>query len=308
MRARLATASRSLRAADQPSDTWSSCIALVGSVSVLAGHGEAAVLGHHRRLRVLADHEAGVDAGVGGQERRQPLRPLGVEQAVGPPLAQGADVGDGDGEEVGHRRDRRAVEVAARLDAAVRQHDRVVDERAQLALGDRAGVLDRVAGGAVHLRGAAQRVGVLDPVVADPVAGDDRGAGEQPAQVRRAHRLADLRPHGDEVLGERAIGAEQRLGRHRPGQVGRRHQTVEVGQGEHEHPEHPVGAVDEGQALLGPQRHRRHAGGPHRRRAPEPAAVRPAGLALADEHQRSRGQRGEVAAGARASRARGRPA
>ena len=140
--------------------------------------------------------------------------------------------------------------------------------------------------------------GVLDPVVADPVTGDDRRPGEQPAQVGRAHRLADLRPHGDEILGEGAIGAEQRLGRHRPGQVGRRDQTVEVGQGEHEHPEHPVGAVDEGEALLGPQRHRRHAGGPHRRRAAEPAAVGPAGLALADEHQRRGGQRGEVAAGA----------
>ena len=34
---------------------------------------------------------------------------------------------------------------------------------------------------------------------------------------------------------------------------------VEVGQGEHEHAEHAVGAVDQRQPLLGPQRDRRDA-------------------------------------------------
>ncbi len=144
-------------------------------------HGEAAVLGHHRRLRVLGDHQPGVHAGVGGEERRQALRPGAVEQAVGPSLAERTDVGDRDGQEVGDGGDRRAVEVAARLDPAVGQHDRVVDERHQLALGDRAGVLDGVARRAVDLRRAAQRVGVLHPVVAVAVAGDDRRAGEQRA-------------------------------------------------------------------------------------------------------------------------------
>ena len=65
---------RSLRAAAQPIDTWSSCIALVGSESTLAGRGQPPVLGHHRRLRVLGDHQARVDAGVVGEERRQAVR------------------------------------------------------------------------------------------------------------------------------------------------------------------------------------------------------------------------------------------
>ena len=45
-----------------------------------------------------------------------------------------------------------------------RRTDRVVDRARELAAGDGGGVLDGVAGGAVHLRRAAQRVGVLDPV------------------------------------------------------------------------------------------------------------------------------------------------
>ena len=103
--------------------------ALVGSVSVLAGTA---------RRRFSATIAACVywpiispefTPASGARNGGSPVRPLGVEQAVGAPLAEGADVGDRDGEEVGHRRHRRAVEVAARLDPAVGQHDRVVDER-----------------------------------------------------------------------------------------------------------------------------------------------------------------------------------
>ncbi len=94
--------------------------------------GQPAVLGHHGRLRVLGDHQARVQAGVVGQERRQALRAAGVEQAVGPALGDGADRGDGDRQKVARQSQRRAVEVAARLDAAVGEDHRVVDRRAQL--------------------------------------------------------------------------------------------------------------------------------------------------------------------------------
>ena len=126
---RLATTRRSLRAAAQPIDTWSSCIALVGSESTLAGDRQAAVLGDHRGLRVVGDHQPGVDAGVGGEERRQAVRAGAVEQPVGAALGDRADVGDGDGEEVAGEAERGAVEVAARLDPAVGQDHRVVDRR-----------------------------------------------------------------------------------------------------------------------------------------------------------------------------------
>ncbi len=91
-----------------------------GGDGVDAGRdGEPPVLGHHRRLRVVGDHHAGVDPGVGRQERRQAVRAGAVEQPVGAPLGQRAEVGDGDGEEVADVGERRAVEVAARLDPAV---------------------------------------------------------------------------------------------------------------------------------------------------------------------------------------------
>ena len=152
--------------------------------------GEPPVLGHHRRLRVVGDHHPRVDPGVGRQERRQAVRTGAVEQPVGAPLDEGADVGDGDGEEVADVGERRAVEVAARLDPTVGQDHRVVDGGHQLVTGDGLGVGDRVARRAVDLRGAAQRVGVLHPGVALAVAGDDGRAGQQPAQVGGADRPA----------------------------------------------------------------------------------------------------------------------
>ena len=106
------------------------------------GDGEAAVLGDHRRLRVLGDHQARVDARIGRQERRQALRAGLVEQAVGPALGDRADLGGRDREEVAGHRDRRAVEVPARLDPAVGQDHRVVDRRGELGLGDPCDVLE----------------------------------------------------------------------------------------------------------------------------------------------------------------------
>ncbi len=45
-----------------------------GIESTVAGHGQPLELGHDRGLGVLGDHVAGVDAGVVGEERRQAVR------------------------------------------------------------------------------------------------------------------------------------------------------------------------------------------------------------------------------------------
>ena len=74
-----------------------------------------------------------------------------VEQAVEPPLGDGAHFGQGDGQVVGRERDRRPVEVAAGLDATVREDHRVVDGRCQLAVGRLPHEGEGVAGGAVDL-------------------------------------------------------------------------------------------------------------------------------------------------------------
>ena len=65
------TERRSLRAADQPIETWSSCMALDGIESTRGRDGEPLELGDDRGLGVLRDHVAAVDARVVGEERRQ---------------------------------------------------------------------------------------------------------------------------------------------------------------------------------------------------------------------------------------------
>ena len=189
-RVRPSTERRSLRAADQPIDTWSSCIAEDGIESTLAGAASRLI-----SLTIAAcvycaimwpESTPGSSARNGGS----PLRAGGVEHAVGAALAHRREVGGGDGQEVEHVGHRRAVEVAVALDAAVGQHDRVVDRRGQLALGDRLGVVDRVAHGARHLRRAAQRVRVLHADVALAVRRDDARTRQKPHEVARRRRLA----------------------------------------------------------------------------------------------------------------------
>ena len=229
------------------------------------------------------------------------MRAGGVEQPVGAALADRRQLRHGDREEVAHEAERCAVEVAARLDPPVGQDHRVVDRRVELALGDRAGVGEGVERGAVHLRRAAQRVGVLHPRIALAVAGHDRRTGEQPAQVGRADRLADLRPQRLQIGGERAVGAEQRLDAHRRRHVGEAGEGLEVGDRQREHPEDAVGAVDERQPLLGAEHDRFEAGAGERlggRRDDRPSRGH---VPLADHHQRTVGERRQVAA--RAERA-----
>ena len=245
-------------------------MALVGSEPTRRRGGQAAVLGHHRRLRVLREHEARVHPRVGREERRQAEGAGRVEQPVRPPLGDPADLGDGDGEEVAREGERRAVEVPARFHAAVGEDHRVVDGRAQLGVGHLPRVGDGVARRARHLRRAAQGVGVLDAVVAVPVAGHDGGGGQQAAQVGRAVGLPGLRPEGEEVRGERAVRAQQGLHGHGRADVRDAQQVVEVVQREQQHAEHAVRAVDEREPLLGPQHERLEA---RRRAAPPPPAA-----------------------------------
>ncbi len=142
------------------------------------------------------------------------------------------------------------MEVAVRLDAAVGEDGRVVDRGFELAGGDGPGVGDRVAEPPRDLRGAAERVGVLHDAVAVAVARDDRRPREQRAQVGGRDGLARLGAQSLEVRREDPVGAELALDGHRCGEVGGVGEPVEIVEREDEHPEHPVGAVDEGQPLL----------------------------------------------------------
>ena len=92
--------------------------------------------------------------------------------------------------------------------------------RDELVGRDRPTCVAGVAGGAVDLRTAADRIGVLHTRVVLAMTGDDRRAGEQADEVGGARRLTRLRAQGDEIGGEGPVGAQHRLGRHRGGDIG----------------------------------------------------------------------------------------
>ena len=114
----------------------------------------------------------------------------------------------------------------------------------------------------------------------------------------RRDRLPGLRPQGVQVGGEHVVGAEQALDRHRRGDVGDDEQLAQVVQGEAQHPEHAVGAVDEGQALLLLELDGRDAGRGQGVGGRHPLAVHVADLALTHEGQRAVRERREVAGAA----------
>ena len=169
--------------------------------------GEAAVLGDHRRLRVLGDHQPGVDA-----RRRRPGTAAGPCERL-----------------ASSRRSVRRSAIAPTSATAIARksqakpsgapwklpHDSTrpsgstiglsIAERSS-ARGDPLGVRERVARGAVHLRRAAQRVGVLHAGVAVAVAGDDRRA-------RRAARAGWRRSPPGRAAGAARPGRRRRRGR-----------------------------------------------------------------------------------------------
>ena len=121
---------------DQPIETWSSCIALVGIESTDAGAA--------RRLSSLTIPACVYCAimwpestpGSSARNGRQPAVAGLVEEPVGATLAHARDIGDRDREEVEHVPDRGTVEVAVRLEPSVERDDRVVDRARELAAGD----------------------------------------------------------------------------------------------------------------------------------------------------------------------------
>ena len=81
--------------------------------------GALLVLGDERRGRHLREHEAGVQARLGRQERRQAGQ-RGIDQHRDAPLRQRADLADRERQRVGGERHRLGVEVAARQRFACR--------------------------------------------------------------------------------------------------------------------------------------------------------------------------------------------
>ena len=157
--------------------------------------------------------------------------------------------------------------------------------------------VERVAAGAVHLRDAAQRVGVLH-LVAVEVAEHDGAPGGGSAHVGRRDQLAGDGTQRLDALLEGADGGAQALQAHRADQVGGVQERLAVG---HQHAAdggHELGAVQEAEALFGLEGDGREPGGLQGRPARLAPPVLGQQLALAHHRQHEVRGRGEVAGGA----------
>ena len=110
---------RNLRAADQPIDTWSSCIAELGIESTQAGTASRLSSETIAAWVYWAIMWPESTPGSAARKGSEAVRACAVEEAVGAPLGDARQVGDDDGEEVQHVAERCAVEVAVGLDPAV---------------------------------------------------------------------------------------------------------------------------------------------------------------------------------------------
>ena len=127
------------------------------------------VFADQRGGRDLRHHESGVQAGAWRQKRRQTFIQRRIHQSLEPPLADAGQRAQRDRQEVQRKGQRFAVEVSAGDDVALQsvRFESVMKtsglSTAELIFGleDLAAVRQGVAHGAMHLRHAAQRVGVL---------------------------------------------------------------------------------------------------------------------------------------------------
>ena len=118
---------------------------------------------------------------------------------------------------------------------------------------------------------------------------------EQAPEVGRAFGLPALGTGVVDAGIEGARGAAQGVERHGADHVRRARERFGIRQQEAADGEHGLGAIDQGNALLGLQRERRDAGAGQGFAAGQHGAV-PFGFALPGEHQCHVGEGGEVAA------------
>ena len=250
IRRRLSTATRSLRAAPQPIDTWSSCIALVGSESTAAGAASrrfsATIAAWVYWAIISPESTPGSAARNGGSPcerlasssrsvRRSLIEPTSAAaiarksqaSATGAPWKLPHDSTRPSGSTIG-------------LSIAERARPRRPSARGRRCRGRRRGPAacsesSRRPAPAGRPRGGWRRspsrraAGAGSPALA-AWPGCGRSAIRSAAKARSV-------PSSASVLIAAATSASAQ-------------QAIDVGEGEHEHPEDPVGAVDERQALL----------------------------------------------------------
>src|SRR5215208_2381121 len=227
------------------------------------GVREAAVLFGEGRGRIVWDHEPRVDAGAQAEEGWQALRSFRVEHTVDPAFGDRPDLGGRYRQEVEDEGERLPMKVPGALDPTVGKHYGVVRNGGELAAGYGRGVIPGVPCRPEDLGGAAQGISILDEVGRVAVGSHDGTAGEHPRDVAGAGELSRMGPQGVQFLPEDAVCAEQGLDGHRRGYIGCLQEYAQVLEGEQQHREHTVGAVDQGEAFFGSELQGSDAGARH---------------------------------------------
>jgi hypothetical protein len=144
------------------------------------------------------------------------------------------------------------VEVPVRdEDVVVHQHERVVGRSVELGADGVRDVVEEVARGAMHLRGAAERVRVLH-LVAPAMRLDDGRTLEQAQDVRCGHDLPAQPAQLVDAGVKARARALQRLDALRTREVGRLDEPARAHDSKRAERGHELGAVDERQPLLRP--------------------------------------------------------
>ena len=222
------------------------------------GAGEDAHLGDKSGGGDLRHHEAGLDAGAGGEEGGQALVQGGIEEALGAALGDAGELVDGDGEVVEGEGEWSAVEVAAGDDLVGVSGAGVVDEDERIVRGtvefggeDAAGFGEGIPCGTVDLGDAAEAVGVLDAGSAGAMGSGDGGALEECEQVLGAVELAGMGAGVVEAGVEGCGGAAESLQGEGGSGLGGVEEGFEADELEAAEGEHGLGAVEQGDALFG---------------------------------------------------------
>ena len=209
-------------------------------------------------------------------------------------LGQRADLGDGQGDIVGGHGHRLGVEVAAGNHLAFGgEHQRVVRHGVGLDAEHLGGLAQLGQAGAHDLRLAAQRVRVLHLVAGGVGAADLAAVAEQVAERRCCVDLPALATGGMDARIEGRARTQQRLDAERAANAGGSVQVLALEQPAQGVGGGHLGAVEQGQALLGGQGHRLQAGDGQRLGGRQPLVLVPR-LTFAEQHQRHMRQRRQV--------------
>ena len=269
-----------------------------------SGVGEHLVLAHQRSSAAVRDHEARVQTAalLLGEEGVQAAQ-RGVHQTLNAALRDVGDLVDGDGQVVQRLGGVLAMEVASGDDhglaVIVAEDHGVVGRAVQLRGQDASHERQRVVHNAVHLRRAAQRVGVLHLLLVGQLL-EDLARVQRVVQARahalRHGALASVLARVVDEVAVRRRRAAQRLERHAADHIGLQsgvlsaHQRLRAQRGDE------LRAVDERQTLLRTQVHGGQTVLRHQLRSRLDLVVgRVPRLAFTDQTQTQVRQRGQIA-------------